>query len=383
MTDMDAPTATRFAAAAATGQDWGTTTKACLDRLGNVAGSNLGFLYLTDGLADDAGSILTLLRAVTGIRDWVGTIGLGICASGEEYFDQPAMAVMAAYLPPEQFHTFGPVTEPLTRFDGEMAEWLARQGPIFGLIHGDPRHPQIGEIIPDLAEAANGFLVGGLTSSRSGFSQFAGYRGGDAIVEKGVSGVLFSPELPVATGLTQGCSPIGPMRTVTRADGNVLFEIDGRPALDVFKEDIGELLARDLRRVAGYIFAALPIPGSDTGDYLVRNLVGIDLQHKLIAIGDTIEPGQRILFTRRDRAAAQTDLEHMLSALKRRIAKSPRGAVYVSCLARGPNLFGDDSEELKTIREALGDVPLVGFFANGEISNNRLYGYTGVLTLFL
>jgi small ligand-binding sensory domain FIST len=55
----------------------------------------------------------------------------------------------------------------------------------------------------------------------------------------------------------------------------------------------------------------------------------------------------------------------------------------VSCLARGPNLFGDDSEELKTIREALGDVPLVGFFANGEISNNRLYGYTGVLTLFL
>jgi len=235
MTDMDAPTATRFAAAAATGQDWGTTTKACLDRLGNVAGSNLGFLYLTDGLADDAGSILTLLRAVTGIRDWVGTIGLGICASGEEYFDQPAMAVMAAYLPPEQFHTFGPVTEPLTRFDGEIAEWLAREGPIFGLIHGDPRHPQIGEIIPDLAEAANGFLVGGLTSSRSGFSQFAGYRGGDAIVEKGVSGVLFSPELPVATGLTQGCSPIGPMRTVTRADGNVLFEIDGRPALDVFK----------------------------------------------------------------------------------------------------------------------------------------------------
>ena len=55
----------------------------------------------------------------------------------------------------------------------------------------------------------------------------------------------------------------------------------------------------------------------------------------------------------------------------------------MSCLARGPALFGDDSQELKTIRDALGDFPLVGFFANGEISHNRLYGYTGVLTLFL
>ena len=63
--------------------------------------------------------------------------------------------------------------------------------------------------------------------------------------------------------------------------------------------------------------------------------------------------------------------------------RRPKGAVYVSCLARGPNLFGDDSEELRQVQTAIGDVPLVGFFANGEISHDRLYGYTGVLTLFL
>ena len=69
--------------------------------------------------------------------------------------------------------------------------------------------------------------------------------------------------------------------------------------------------------------------------------------------------------------------------LKARTRGTPKGGVYVSCVARGPNLFGKDSEELKMIREVLGDFPLAGFYANGEISNNRLYGYTGVLTLFL
>ena len=66
-----------------------------------------------------------------------------------------------------------------------------------------------------------------------------------------------------------------------------------------------------------------------------------------------------------------------------RSAGPPRGGVYYSCLGRGENLFGGDSRELRAIRNELGNFPLVGFFANGEISHNRLYGYTGVLTLFL
>ena len=115
----------------------------------------------------------------------------------------------------------------------------------------------------------------------------------------------------------------------------------------------------------------------------MRNLVGIDPNHGLIAIGDMVEPGRSIMFARRDLASAQADLERMLAVIKKRLKGPPRGGIYVSCLARGPALFGDDSQELKTIRDALGDFPLVGFFANGEISHNRLYGYTGVLTLFL
>jgi len=86
---------------------------------------------------------------------------------------------------------------------------------------------------------------------------------------------------------------------------------------------------------------------------------------------------------RRDKSAAMDDLERMVADVTNRASGEPKAALYYSCVARGPNLFGANSEEMKTIQAALGDdVPLVGFYANGEISNNRLYGYTGVLTLF-
>ena len=152
--------------------------------------------------------------------------------------------------------------------------------------------------------------------------------------------------------------------------------------MEVLKEDIGEVLSRDLAQSAGYIFTAMPIPGSDTGDYLVRNLVGIDPERGLIAIGDVISPGDEIQFAKRDAQTAREDLRHMISNLKRRLPGIPRGALYHSCLGRGRNQFGEDSGEMRLVQEALGDVPLVGFYANGEISHNRLYGYTGVLTLF-
>jgi small ligand-binding sensory domain FIST len=159
--------------------------------------------------------------------------------------------------------------------------------------------------------------------------------------------------------------------------------MDGKPALDVFFDEVGDVLARDLERAAEFIGAALPVAGSDRRDFLVRNLVGADRERKLLAIGELVEKGQRIQFCRRDPASAEHDLRTMLGELKERLPGTPGGAVYYSCLGRGTHMFGPESRELKIIREELGDIPLSGFFCNGEISHNRLYGYTGVLTVFL
>jgi small ligand-binding sensory domain FIST len=234
------------------------------------------------------------------------------------------------------------------------------------------------EKVEALARDLSTFLVGGLASSRGAMDQVAG-----RVVQGGVSGVMLAPSVGVVAGLTQGCSPIGPTHSVTAGQQNVIFEFDGRPALDVFKEDIGEVLARKLERVGGYIHVAFPVAGSDTGDYVVRNLIGIDPQRGWIAIGDAATVGASLFFVRRDRDAAERDLVRMLTALKRRLEAPPRAGLYFSCIARGPNLFGPDSAEIAILRRELGDFPLAGMFCNGEISNDRLYGYTGVLALFV
>jgi small ligand-binding sensory domain FIST len=367
-----------FRAAHAAADDWTSALAACLGSLKPLPeGANIGFVYVTDHLARSLGEIVAALHAETGIAAWVGTVGIGVCASGVEYFDRPALALMAGALPEGRFALFDAAHGDLAGFVDRNRGWLDRHPGNFGVVHADPRDPRILQLVPALGEATSAFLVGALTSSRGAHSQVAG-----GLTEGGISGLIVSGEVGVATGLTQGCSPIGPPHIVTEAEGNIVAALDGRPVLEVFREEIGEVLARDLRRVGGYIYAAVPVQGADWGDYMVRNLAGIDEGQGLLAIAEELREGQQIMFCRRDHASAAKDLGRMLEQLKARLAGPPRGALYHTCLARGPNLFGSDSEELKAIRAALGDIPLVGFFGNGEISNNRLYTYTGVLSVF-
>ncbi|HYE00916.1 MAG TPA: FIST N-terminal domain-containing protein [Alphaproteobacteria bacterium] len=366
-----------FHAAMAAGGNWQELTDACIARLGPVPDATLGFLYATDAMAGRLPAVLDRLRRATGVLHWIGTVGLGVCGAEGAAFDDPAMAVMAADLPPEAFRLFVPIDGELGPFLRDVLPWAERHRPAFAVVHGDPRAPRLPELVEQLSARLGTYLVGGLAASRDAMPQIAG-----AVAEGGLSGALFANTVAVATGLTQGCSPIGPARTVTRADGHIVMEIDGRPALDVFKEDIGELLARDLRRVAGYIFAAFPVHGADTADYLVRGIMGLDTRRGWLAVGDHVAGGDRILFTRRDRRAAEDDLRRMLRDVRRRAGGPIRGAHYVSCIARGPSLFGDPDAEMAILREELGEVPLAGFYANGEICRDRLYAFTGVLTAF-
>jgi small ligand-binding sensory domain FIST len=236
----------------------------------------------------------------------------------------------------------------------------------------------------DLATASGAFLVGGLVSHRSA-SPLLGRTSDeeDGLGGNGFAGLMLAPGVAVATGLTQGCMPIGPVHRIDEARDNVVMGIDGRPALAVFTEDIGPRLAGDLRRVGGLIFAGLPVPGSDTGDYLVRNLMAIDPGRGWLVLGAEIAAGDAIVFCRRDPESARRDMVRMVSQLAGRLSAPPKAGIYVSCVARGAALFGEAGVETALIREGLGEFPLIGFFANGEISRDRLYGHTGVLTLFI
>lgn len=367
---------TSFRSAHALAESWGAGAKSCLDQLGDVSGHTLGFLYVTEELAADFSSVLTFLRGATRIPHWVGASAPGVCALGAVYRDKPAISVLTAPFSKELFRLLPLMTEdlsPLAPLDG----WVAKYRPVFGVAHADPRNRLGPELVSALAEDLEVYLVGGLVSGTND-----GVLLSDAIGGQGISGVLFAPEIAVATGLSQGCAPIGPTHRIGDCDRNVVMELDGRLALDVFKADIGEVLARDLRRVGGFIHAALPVKGSDMGDYMVRNIMAVDPAKGWIAVGDKIETGDSLMFVRRDAEAARADLARMAQAVKRRLGAKPRGALYYSCTARGASLFGADDVEIRLLSEILGDIPLAGIYANGEICHNRLYGYTGVLTLF-
>ena len=342
--------------------NWRQAVDECAGRIGIARG--LGFVYFSDALASAADGIVRTLRERTGVQQWIGTVGIGVLASGVEYYEEPAMSVMVADLDPASFQVFSGRSRP-------------RGDAHFAVVHGDPETPEMPGLIADMStKVASGFLVGGLSSSRGRSVQVA-----NDVISGGLSGAVFGAEVAVSTRLTQGCCPLEGRYRVTECDENVLVTLDGRPALDVFMEAIGEVLSRDLRRAAHFIHVGLPVKGSDRGDYLVRNLVGIDAKKKLLAIGDMVEAGDEVIFCKRDGESARQDLGRILGELKAAVP-APRGALYYSCLGRGEHMFGRRGAELEQVRAALGDVPLAGFFCNGEISHDRLYGYTGVLTLF-
>jgi small ligand-binding sensory domain FIST len=198
---------------------------------------------------------------------------------------------------------------------------------------------------------------------------------------EGVSGLFLSPEIPVSIGVSQGCSPIGPTRTITATHEGLVATVDGEPALKALLGDLSAANESDLRVALQALHVGLPVPHTDTGDYVVRNIAGIDTDNGYIAVADNVEPGQRLFFCQRNREAAAKDLTAMVSKVRGR-TQNPCGAFYVACVARGPNMFESANEEVGIIQSVLGDIPMIGFYANGEVAGDRIYGYTGVLAVF-
>ncbi len=371
----------RFAAAAAAGDPAGLAAR-CIAGLAPVDGATLGIIYATEPAAAVLPQLLRDLSGHTGVHSWVGGVGLGVCSAASEIFEEPAAVVMIAALPPEGFRIFSATGNPGSDLPRRHAAWIEKSEPALGLIHADPRCPDLTKAAVDVATASGAFLVGGLVSHRCESPLVARVPGEDGLGGNGIAGLLLAPEIAVATSLTQGCMPIGPAHRIDEARDNVVMVIEGRPALSVFCEDIGPELAQDLRRLGGVIFAGLPVAGSDTGDYLVRNILAIDPGRGWVVLGAEVAAGDPILFCRRDPESARRDMARMVRQLAGRLDAPPRAGVYVTCVGRGANLFGEPGVETRLIREGLGDFPLIGFFANGEISRDRLYGHTGVLTLF-
>ena len=376
--------------------DWREALKSCQRQLetqiaahaaqqGDSARFTLGWCYLSDYYAPAAEAILDELRLRFPGLAWVGTVGVGVAASGVEYIDEPALVLMIAPLPRQSFRLFSGL-QPLPAVSSGFTAHAAQ-------VHAEGSTPDLQELIHELsARTATGYLFGGLSSARNRTVHIA-----DGVFTGGISGVAFGPEVDLISRVTQGCQPIGPWRNITEGERNFVVSLDGKPALDCLLQDLGldrtlsdQALSQALSgTLVGLITTAEDVPtrpGQFGADTIVRHLVGVIPQYRALAIAEQIEPGMRLAFCTRNADAAKLDLVRIATEIRAELesgaARHMAGAVYVSCSGRGGPHFGARHAELQVVRHALGEVPLVGFFAGGEIARHHLYGYTGVLTVF-
>lgn len=360
------------------------------------AGYNIGFLYISDVLAKDAESLLTALRSVTGVDHWVGSVGRGICGSGCACIDEPALSLMLGCFEKKVFRVFPAVDYNAEDLAPALGRWFKKTDPLLTFVHVDPfTNPDPAHVLKALERIVGGYVAGGLSSSRTEHIQYA-----DKVVRGGVSGVVFGQDVQVSSAISQGCTPFGGIHTITRCDEEMIQELDGRRAIEVLSEGLRELSlaerkkhppeemgALDEKDFQGEIHVAFPIQGSDQNDYLVRNITGISPESGEISIDYPVENGERLLFVHRNRETVLEDLSRTLISLRERVYKErgeflPSGGLYVSCEARAKDDFGDVDKEMMLVREIIGDIPLAGYYAGGEISNNRLYRHTALLILF-
>ncbi len=380
-----------------------------------AAAPTLGLLYITDHYASAAQDILDHLSAeLPEVTDWSGTVGVGIAANNAEYFDEPALSLMLLALPPDQYRVFSGVAPLGMGFEAHTA-----------LVHVDGSMPDVAELIHDMADrTATGYLFGGLSSSRGATVQFAlggngnvkGQGAARGVFSGGMCGVAFAEGVSIVSRVTQGCQPISPVREITQVQDNVLLQLNGEPALAVLLRDLNVSLDEPQRAMQALRATLAGIAPEGTGgvgrtgdfgsDVVVRHIIGLDPARQGVAISDRAQSGMRVAFCQRNASAARADLVRICAEIREELepedmplatasallasevgsaphpARRIAGAVYVSCAGRGGPHFGAPSAELQIVRHALGDVPLVGFFAGGEIARHHLYGYTGVLTVF-
>ena len=412
---------TVFSYAHATHPQWAMACTLVLAQLrGQMSSSlhavtpTLALLYITDHYADQAQDILDHLSAeLPSVTDWSGTVGVGIAANNVEYFDEPALAVMLLDLPSDQYRVFSGVSPLGLGFEAHTA-----------LVHADGETADLSELLAEMAARTDtGYLFGGLCSSRSRNVQFAlaadgtvsGQGRASGVFSGGLSGVAFGPDVALISRVTQGCKPISPAHVITESKTNVVLQLDGEPALDVLLRDLDISLdepQQALQTVRNTLVGlARPPTGSDSAavrktgnfgnDVLVRHIIGLDPGHGGVALSEYAHVGGQLAFCQRNMQAARADLTRICAEIREELSpedeltpapggapasaggqRAIAGAIYVSCTGRGGPHFGGPSAEMQIVRRALGDVPLVGFFGNGEIAHEHLYGFTGVLTVF-
>ena len=335
-----------------------------------------------------------LVRASLAPRSVLGCSAGGVIGGGREVERRAAVSLTAAVLPEVEVRPFHLESDAQPARSGPAGAWEAATGvatsrcPAFVLLP-DPFTFDAETLVAGLDRAyPESAKIGGLASGGREPGANALYLG-DTVYRSGAVGVALAGNVELDTVVAQGCRPVGEPMFVTRADQNILYGLDGKPALAVLQQLVAVAEKRDRQLFAGSLFLGVVMQEQEAyrqGDFLVRNLLGIDGKSGAIAVGAALRTGMVVQFHLRDATTSAQDLDAVLVRYGEQHREPPAGSLLFSCLGRGEHLYGVPEHDTRMFQRHLGPVPLGGFFCNGEIGpvhgRTFLHGYTSAFGIF-
>jgi small ligand-binding sensory domain FIST len=369
---------------------WEAATEAAREARGGALGPaevDLAFIFLSPAHLDEAETAAQAVREELAPRHLLGCVAEGVVAGVRELEEGPAAAVWAGALPDAEIECFH--TEAVQTDDGiAVAGFPKLDDPGLVALLVDPFTFPVGPFLTRLNEEheqiplVGGIAVGGQRPNAQALIL------DDAVHGEGAVGAVVSG-LPLVTVVSQGCRPIGREAVITRCEGNLVYELAGRPALELLRTQIASLSSEEQALAARGLLAGLVIdenrPEYDTGDFLMRGLLGADEATGVLALGDSVRVGQTLRFFVRDATSADAELRQALGGVLPR--GRPAGALLFTCNGRGTNMFPQPDHDARLVAEALRTQALAGFFCGGEIGpvggKAFVHGFTATLAVFL
>lgn len=366
-------------------------------------------LFSLDGVAPDLAVIFVSPHYEAGYDNVTGLVnqrlesakvfgcsGGGIIGNGMEIEQWAAVSITSASLPDVEIVDFHLDGDSLPDLDAGPSSWeqlvniSKEQYPQFVML-ADPFSFPVQNLLLGLDFAFDqSAKIGGMASG-------AQQQGGNAlflnnrVYRSGAIGLALHGNITVDTVVAQGCRPVGRLMRITECKRNLLVGLDGQPPLNVLKEMLGTMSQRDQELMSHSLFLGVVMDELQDapmqGDFLIRNVVGMDARTGTLAIGEILKEGQLVQFHLRD---AETSAEDLTAVLERYAMEhrenQVHGALLFSCLGRGQYLYGRPNHDSEIFHDKLGTVPLGGFFCNGEIGpvsgTTFLHGYTSSFGIF-
>jgi small ligand-binding sensory domain FIST len=345
-------------------------------------------LFASGHFLGNAEALVAAVAGETGQVPLIGCVAEAVAGGSREVESEPAVSLwLAAEVGPVETFSMEFVRTPS---GGAFGGYQFDQAAGIRLMICDPFTFPVNDLLAHLNQHVPGATVmGGMASGGLDLRQSRLFLDGRVLSHGAVGASLLQAE--VHPLVAQGCRPVGNPYTITRADGNVIFELGGRPPLERLRDLAAALSTADRELLAQGIHLGMVIdeyqaePGQ--GDFLIRGVAGIDPESGAIAVGDDVAVGQTVQFHIRDAGSADEDLRRTLereaAALGTRRAA---GALLFTCNGRGSRLFAEPDHDAGLLAEVLGKIPVAGFFCAGELGpvggQNFLHAYTASIALF-